>query len=138
MEETRIRRYAQLMQELDLTGLEISENGNAIRLERNCRKELPPETAALPVMARERASDFIEICSPMVGVFYASPTENAPPYVQVGDRVKKGDVLCIIEAMKLMNEITSEQDGIIAEICVGNSEAVDFGRVLFRLRKEQA
>ncbi len=75
------------------------------------------------------------IMLPMVGVFYNAPAENAAPFVQVGDSVKKGDVLCIIEAMKLMNEITADQDGVITEVCVGNAQIVDFGHVLFRLRK---
>jgi biotin carboxyl carrier protein len=64
------------------------------------------------------------------GGLYNAPAENAAPFVKVGDSVKKGDILCIIEAMKLMNEITADQDGIIAEVCVGNEQIVDFGHVL--------
>ena len=71
--------------------------------------------------------------SPMVGVFYAAPAENAAPYVAVGDRVKQGDTLCIIEAMKLMNEITAEKDGVVAEVCAGNGQVVEYGTPLFRL-----
>ena len=74
--------------------------------------------------------------SPLVGTFYAAPSQDAAPYVKVGDPVKKGQVLAIVEAMKLMNEIVAEQDGIISEICVGNNQVVDFGRVLFKLRKD--
>ncbi|MPN56253.1 Biotin carboxyl carrier protein of acetyl-CoA carboxylase [bioreactor metagenome] len=72
----------------------------------------------------------------MVGVFYSSSAEDAAPFVKVGDTIRKGDVLCIIEAMKLMNEITAEQDGVVAEVCAGNNQMVDFGHVLFRLKKE--
>ena len=78
--------------------------------------------------------DLIEISSPMVGVFYAAPAEDADPYVQVGDRVKKGQTLCIVEAMKLMNEIVAETDGQIVEICAQNGQVVDFGCPLFRIK----
>ena len=73
--------------------------------------------------------------SPIVGVFYAAPTENADPYVSIGDKVKKGQTLCIVEAMKLMNEIASEEDGIISEICVTDGQVVEYGTELFRIRK---
>ncbi len=72
--------------------------------------------------------------SPMVGVFYASSSPEAGPFVSVGSQVKKGDVLCIIEAMKLMNEITAERDGEITEICVPNGQLVEYGQTLFRMR----
>ncbi len=71
--------------------------------------------------------------SPMVGTFYLKPSPNAEPYVKVGQRVKKGDILCIIEAMKLMNEIESEYDGVIEEILVKDSECVEYGKPLFRI-----
>ena len=75
-----------------------------------CRRLLPPQCRA---GRRPGRSGHVEdICSPMVGVFYAAPAEDAEPFVQVGDRVNKGDTLCMIEAMKLMNEITAEQDGV--------------------------
>ena len=72
--------------------------------------------------------------SPMVGTFYLRPDPNSAPYVEVGKTVKKGDVLCIIEAMKLMNEIESESDGTIAEILVKDGEMVEYGKPLFRIR----
>lgn len=82
------------------------------------------------------------IYSPLVGVFYAAPSEDAAPFVQIGDFVKKGQVLGIIEAMKLMNEIESECDGVITQICVNNQQTVEYGQPLFVLsekeRKENA
>ncbi|MCI8641380.1 MAG: acetyl-CoA carboxylase biotin carboxyl carrier protein [Clostridia bacterium] len=72
--------------------------------------------------------------SPMVGTFYMKPAPNAKPYVEVGQKVKKGDVLCIIEAMKLMNEIESEFDGEIAEILLKDGDMVEFGKPLFRIK----
>lgn len=145
MEETNIRKYAKLMQELDLTGLEISENGSMMRLERGGSAPAPTvvtatpyppsaETISLPSLSDEPG--VVSVLSPMVGVYYASPTEAQSPYVSVGDTVRKGDVLCIIEAMKLMNEIVSDYDGTIVEICVGNQQVVDYGHPLFRIRKE--
>ncbi len=74
------------------------------------------------------------ITSPMVGTFYESSSPTAKPFVKIGDKVKKGDVLCIIEAMKLMNEIESEHDGEIVEICAKNEDMVEFGKVLFKIK----
>ena len=71
----------------------------------------------------------------MVGVFYRAPAENAAPFVQVGDCIHKGDVLCLIEAMKLMNEIVAEYDGVITEVCTENGQVVDYGHVLFRIKR---
>ena len=72
--------------------------------------------------------------APMVGTFYSKSSPDAKPYVEVGNKVKKGDILCIVEAMKLMNEIESEFDGEVVEVCVRDGEMVDFGRPLFKLR----
>lgn len=75
-----------------------------------------------------------EITSPIVGTFYQSSAPDKPPFVKVGDVVSKGDVVCIIEAMKFMNEITSEESGTIAEILVNDGEYVEYGQTLFRLK----
>ncbi|HKK27290.1 MAG TPA: acetyl-CoA carboxylase biotin carboxyl carrier protein [Gemmatimonadota bacterium] len=77
--------------------------------------------------------DLYAVSSPMVGTFYRAPAPDAPPYVEVGDRVRKGQTLCILEAMKLMNELESEVAGVIREISVENSEPVEYGQVLFRI-----
>ena len=74
------------------------------------------------------------VTSPMVGTFYTKPAPDKEDFVKVGDRVKKGQVLCIIEAMKLMNEIESEYDGQIVEICQKNEDMVDYGRPLFKIK----
>lgn len=74
------------------------------------------------------------ITSPMVGVFYAAPSPDKEPYVTVGSKVKKGDVLCLIEAMKLMNEVTAEQSGEIVKICVDNEQVVEYGQPLFMIK----
>jgi len=74
-----------------------------------------------------------EVTSPMVGTFYRAPAPDAPPYVEVGDRVSEGDTLCIIEAMKLMNELEAEISGTVREVLVENAEPVEFGQPLFRV-----
>lgn len=135
MNETEIRKYAGLMRELGLTGLEITEDNKVVRLERTAPAaslsvEPVPETAGEPVPA-----DGGSIRSPLVGVFYAAPAENAPPYVTEGTAVKKGQVLCIIEAMKLMNEVVAEEDGVITQICAANGQVVEYGTELFRFRR---
>lgn len=138
MKEEIIRKYAELMKELELTGLEIQENGSSVRLERSAsvsgfipspvldvRDNAPAEADA------SSAGDYDAITSPMVGVFYQAPAENADPFVQEGDHFKKGDTLCIIEAMKLMNEVVAERDGVIKKVCVQNGDTVEFGTTLF-------
>lgn len=139
MNESDIRKYAALMAELDLTGLEITENDRMVRLERSPGQSTAPAPSrgseAVQVMAPAPAMEGTEICSPLVGVFYSAPAEDAEPFVKVGDRVKKGQTLCIVEAMKLMNEIMAEEDGEILEVCAENGQVVDFGCRLFRLKR---
>jgi acetyl-CoA carboxylase biotin carboxyl carrier protein len=72
--------------------------------------------------------------SPIVGTFYSAPTPDSPPFVDVGSRVRKGQVLCIVEAMKLMNEIECDVDGVVAEVYPQNAQAVEFGEPLFAIR----
>ena len=140
MSEVDIRKYAELMRELGLTGLEITEGDRTVRMERTAPM-VPKEMVTVDLSpasegsAAGRRDDTGSVKSPIVGVFYAAPAENADPYVSVGDRVKKGQTLCIIEAMKLMNEITAEEDGVIAEICVTNGQVVEYGTELFRMKR---
>ena len=94
-----------------------------------------PEPAVAPTdaVALEPAQVLKEVSSPMVGTFYRRPAVDADPYVEVGDSVKKGDVLCIVEAMKLMNEIESDVTGTIVEVCLDDGQMVEYGEVLFRI-----
>lgn len=143
MKEAEIRKYAELMKELELTGLEITEDNKVVRLERTLNMpaketiytgavETSVSQAPAPVKVDK---DYLSIKSPVVGVFYAAATENVSPYVAVGDSVKKGQILCIVEAMKLMNEITAEEDGVISEVCVANGQVVEYGTELFRIKR---
>lgn len=143
MNEQDIRKYAQLMQELGLTGLEITEDNKVVRLERGAPAAVrevvsavsaaPAATAASTPAAPDDGS--AAVTSPIVGVFYAAPAENADPYVSVGDQVRKGQILGIVEAMKLMNEICAEEDGTVTQICVANGQVVEYGTELFRIRR---
>ncbi len=147
MDVKKIREYAELMQEMDLTVLEIKEDEEMVRLERGRVSMVPAiesagtkeSSTSVPAAPSERpkaSSGDGSITSPMVGMFYVAPAEDADPFVQVGDKVKAGDTVCIIEAMKLMNEIVADQDGVITEILATNGTIVEFGQPLFRIRKE--
>lgn len=91
-------------------------------------------TALVNVKNKEQEENYKIVKSPMVGTFYASSAPDKDPFVKVGDKVHKGQVLCIVEAMKLMNEIESEFDGEIVEICVNNEDIVEYGKPLFKIK----
>ena len=143
----KIESLAKLMKETGLTALELSEGETVLKLERKQEVIAAAPVAAvsapvagpemLGVVSQEEPAQAQKegtmVLSPTVGVFYASPSPDARPFVEVGDQVKKGDTLCIIEAMKLMNEIPAEVDGTIAEICVGNGQVVEYNQPLFRI-----
>ena len=146
MNVKQIRELAQIARENGLSAIEITEGESHVRIERTTAPApaAVPAPVAAPVEAAPAAApaheetnvDFNrarEIKSPMVGVFYAAPSPDAKPFVEVGSRVKKGDVVCIVEAMKLMNEIAAEFDGEVVDICVRNGEVVEFGQTLFKL-----
>ena len=146
MNVKQIRELAQIARENGLSAIEITEGESHVRIERATAPApaAAPAPVAAPVEAAPAAApaheetnvDFNrarEIKSPMVGVFYAAPSPDAKPFVEVGSRVKKGDVVCIVEAMKLMNEIAAEFDGEVVDICVRNGEVVEFGQTLFKL-----
>ena len=148
MNETDIRKYAELMKELELTALEIKDGDKVVRLERNISVRVTETVQAAPVASPASApaafnanaqvpvnSNCFTVKSPLVGVFYAGPAENVEPFVSIGDHVKRGQTLCIIEAMKLMNEIYADEDGVIEEICVTNGQVVDYGPELFRIKR---
>ena len=148
----QIRELAQILSQNELNSLEIVEGDTRIRLEKGGAQAAAPavqpasrqsETAqptqtADPAEKTERDAgvDFnrlTEVKSPLVGVFYAAPSPEAEPYVKIGSTVKKGDILCIVEAMKLMNEIVAEQDGTVVDVCAHNGDVVEYGQTLFKL-----
>jgi acetyl-CoA carboxylase biotin carboxyl carrier protein len=107
-------------QKISLTNLKTGETQ-----ELSPTEEIPKEGKNLHI-----------IRSPMVGTFYRAPSPDAPPYVDTGDRIKKGDVVCIIEAMKIMNEIESDVKGEIVEVLISNEEPVEYNQPLFKVRKQ--
>lgn len=139
MNLNQIRSLARILTENGLTALEVTSGEDKIRLERStAAAAVPVPAAALPGAPEkpaqaEPSQKFREIKSPMVGVFYAAPSPDAEPFVTIGSRVKKGDVLCVIEAMKLMNEVNAEEDGEILEVCAENGQVVEYGQTLFKI-----
>ncbi len=89
--------------------------------------------AAEPAAEAPAANNWVDVTSPMVGTFYRAPSPEAPPFAEVGSRIQPGDTLCIIEAMKLMNEFEAELEGTVREVLVQNGEPVEYGQVLFRV-----
>ena len=133
----------------ELTGFRYEENGVKLNLSKKKEKIQTVQSVFEPIMAEKKVavseSDKVEettdiedeiISSPLVGTYYEAPAEGADSFVKVGDIVKKGQTLAIIEAMKLMNEIESEYDGVIKEIMVSNGQPVEFGQPLFRIEQE--
>lgn len=142
-----IKDMINLMNENNLTELEIEKEGVRIRLKKGIggayekAVEFIAPAQGIPaagpapkqqVLSAEKADkNVVEIKAPMVGTFYRAPSPEAPPYVNIGDTIDQGQVICIIEAMKLMNEIKSEVKGKVVDIQVDNAEPVEFGQVLF-------
>ncbi len=148
-----VERLIKALDESSVDSIEIERGGTRVRLSKTpamvaapmavasapqfgvAQAAPAPAEAASSVVAEPTpvASNVLDITSPMVGTFYRSPAPDAPSYVEVGGRVSPGDTLCIIEAMKLMNELECEISGTIAEICIENAQPVEFGQVLYRV-----
>lgn len=142
-----IKALAAVLQQADLTALEYSEGELRIRLERAAPKTVAHcavpacETAAAPVPApalspMEEKNDYNnlnEVKAPMVGVFYAAPSPDAQPFVRVGDNVEKGQIICLIEAMKLMNDITAPVSGRIVDICAQDGAVLEYGQTIMKI-----
>jgi acetyl-CoA carboxylase biotin carboxyl carrier protein len=142
----QIQELIDLLRKNNLTELELERQGVRIRVRHevgvktvtaSVQESLPPaaQTGGQPVAtagpAQDNTSGMVTITSPIVGTFYRSPSPDADPYVEEGDVVKKGQVLCIVEAMKLMNEIESETDGRIVKILAESTKSVEYGQALF-------
>lgn len=150
MEFENLLTLIKTVSDSELTDFDYEENGTRIRLKK--KKEtvvvagasadvpIAPLAAAQAAIQNsetvadaDREPEGMIVKSPLVGTFYAAPAEDADPFVSVGDQVKKGQTLAIVEAMKLMNEIESDFDGKVAEIYVENGQAVEYGQPLFRI-----
>jgi len=139
----RLEELVKFMEENDLCELEIEEEGRKIKLKKytptiseiNLSQEKKESTSSEATSQKEtKKENLIEMKSPMVGTFYRAPSPGAKPFVEEGDIINPGDVVCIIEAMKLMNEIKAEVKGEIVKILVENGEPVEFGQPLFLIK----
>ena len=140
MTADKIKTLAEVFISNNLTKLEACEGGVRIVLERTGAQASyttasapASETDGLVTVPAIQPDGLIEVTSPIVGVFYSAPSPDSAPFVRIGDKVRKGDVLCIIEAMKLLNEIAADADGEIADICVKNGDIAEYGQTLFKL-----
>lgn len=154
MDSKRLAEIADVMEDRGLTRVRVEEpDGTAVELERASVAQpvavpmpsamaapvaapaamhaAPEPTAQTPAAAPEPKGT--EVTAPMVGVFYAAPAPGDEPFVRVGSKVKAGETLCIIEAMKVLNEVTAEADGEVLEICVADGDLVEFGSCLMRI-----
>jgi acetyl-CoA carboxylase biotin carboxyl carrier protein len=154
MDFNEIRKLVQLVERSAIASLEVEEGELSIRIEKHIPgavmappaayaapapaplyAPIPPAAAPAPapVAAPAPASNLLEVKAPMVGTFYTAPGPDKPPFVRLGDRIAPGQTLCILEAMKIMNEIESEVGGKVVEILVDNAQPVQFDQVLFRI-----
>jgi oxaloacetate decarboxylase alpha subunit len=151
-----LKEILQILEEKEITEFELEEEGMKLRIRKAAAVSsnhaagvalpgpvpaaaAPPVAAAAPAPgpAAPEASDLVLVRSPMVGTFFRAPDPNSPPFVNAGDRVKVGQVLCIIEAMKLMNEIEAEVAGEIAKVHHENGQPVQYGEALFSIRPDR-
>jgi len=148
MDVRKIKKLIELIEKSDIAELEIVEGEESVRISRNSPAPMmvaaPAPVAAAPVAPAAPQAGFAAsagtapeapigetIDSPMVGTFYEAASPTSPPFVKVGDSISIGDTLCIIEAMKMLNQIESEKSGVIKEILVENEQPVEFGQPLF-------
>lgn len=162
MDTKRIDELAQLLEDHGLTRLRLEQDDGTVELERAAAPvavtaapvaaapaPAAPAPATTPAAAEAEApasegllspegepldmAKVTAVSAPMVGVFYAAPSPGAEPFVHVGSKVRKGDTLCVIEAMKLMNEVTAERDGEVVDVCANDGELVEYGCCLMKL-----
>jgi acetyl-CoA carboxylase, biotin carboxyl carrier protein len=139
-----ISEIIRIFKESDIAKLELSAKDFKIKLSKFGEFQAVPTislnnlqpTQETPKVEVKEEKNIHIVKSPIVGTFYRAPAPGAKPFVEVGSRVKKGDVLCIIEAMKIMNEIKSDVDGVVEEILVENGQPVEYGQPLFKIRLE--
>lgn len=141
MDIRKVKKLIELLDESGISEIEITEGDDSVRISRN----VPNVAAAAPAYATPAYvapapeptpaaaddSDGYEVTAPMVGTFYAASSPGSPPFVQVGDHVNEGDTLCIVEAMKMMNQIEAEVSGTVKSIRVQSGDPVEYGQILF-------
>ncbi|HHN66064.1 MAG TPA: acetyl-CoA carboxylase biotin carboxyl carrier protein [Nitrospirae bacterium] len=138
-----IKALIDLLKDTDISEIQIEKEGVRVKLRRERhlshtfevleRQAVPKEE---PKTEQEDTGHLVTVTSPIVGTFYRAPSPDSEPFVEVGSKVRKGQVLCIIEAMKLMNEIESEVDGVVVRILVENGQPVEYGEPLFLIEPQ--
>ncbi len=147
MDLSYLKKVIKLIEKSDVDEIEIEEEGKKIRVAKHRNSQIPvtsppiqPSNVASPTPlaaqpAAKPETKFHEVRSPIVGTFYRAPAPDAEPYVEVGQEISAGAVLCIVEAMKLMNEIESDVNGRIAQILVENGKPVEYNQILFLIER---
>ena len=157
MDIRKVKKLIELLDESGISEIEITEGEESVRITRNAPSvtapvpayvapafaapapeavpAAPPATAAAPAAADD--ADGYAVTAPMVGTFYAASSPGSPPFVQVGDHVNEGDTLCIVEAMKMMNQIEAEVSGTVKSIRVQSGDPVEYGQILFVIDQRQ-
>ncbi len=153
MDIRKVKKLIELLDESGIAEIEISEGDDSVRISRYGSNVAAPAPLAMPPVAAAQAAapapassltmteteeDGHVVPAPMVGTYYSAPSPGSAPFVQVGDRVNVGDALCIIEAMKMMNQIEAEVAGSIKSIRVQNGDPVDYGQILFVIDQSTA
>ena len=158
MDIRKVKKLIELLEESNINEIEIKEGEESVRISRNGVQTMamatpvapvyatpaahtqpahaapvPAPAAATPENAPPAARDERSLCSPMVGTFYRSPSPSSAPFVEVGQAVKAGDIVCIVEAMKMMNQIEADKSGTITAVLVDNGEPVEFDQPLFTI-----
>jgi len=155
MDIRKVKKLIELLDESGIAEIEITEGEESVRISRYvpgapvaaapvamaaaapAAIASAPAAAAAPAEVAEPEEDGFEVAAPMVGTFYAASSPGAAPYVQVGDRVNEGDTLCIIEAMKMMNQIEADVSGMVKSIRLQNGEPVEFGQTMIVIDQRQ-
>ena len=141
MDLSKVKKLMELMEDSSLVEFSLKEGEDKIVLKKATAADAvvvqtPAVSSQEAPVAEEEAEDELYVLSPMVGTFYSAPSPDAPSFVNVGDKVEVGQTLCIVEAMKLMNEIESDFAGTVTEICVKDGDAVEYGQTLMRILED--
>ncbi|TDJ16741.1 MAG: acetyl-CoA carboxylase biotin carboxyl carrier protein [Gammaproteobacteria bacterium] len=151
MDIRKVKKLIELLKESGISEIEVHEGEESVRISsyhatsvRQAAVQAPsqapvniPQASVAPELVQDPAPVVYEghiVKSPMVGIYYSSPSPDTSPFVEIGQKVNKGDVLCIVEAMKIMNQIESETSGVISKIFVENGEPIEYGQALFALK----
>jgi len=146
MDLRKIKKLIEMLQESDLNEIEVKEGEESVRINRKREVNInpaasqvsisapaPQQSVSPPAIEEEPTHELAKITSPMVGTFYRSPAPGKPAFVEIGQKVKAGDVVCIVEAMKMMNQVKSDVDGVVREIHIEDGQPVEFDQPLISI-----